>query len=68
MSLGYQVTINISWTQKSREVLDFIQADLGGSIVFNKTTLAYCLTIKAKPAVGKLLSILQHIACEVLNV
>ena len=72
MSLGYQVTINISWTQKSREVLDFIQVNFGGSIVFNKTTLAYCLTIKAKPAspLGKEIYylFLQHIAYEVLNV
>jgi len=38
-------------------VLDFIQVNFGGSIVFNKATLAHCLVIKAKPAVGKLLSI-----------
>jgi hypothetical protein len=57
MSIGFQVTLNISWTQKNRQVLDFISSVFGGSIVYNSVTNAFCLTIKRKDQIGLLLSI-----------
>lgn len=57
MLSGFQVTVNIAWTQKNRQILDFIRSQFGGSIVYNKITCAYNLTIKRQDTIRLLLSI-----------
>jgi hypothetical protein len=57
MAIGFQITVNIAWSQKERQVLDYIHSSFGGTIVYNKVTCSYSLTIKRQDTIGLLLSI-----------
>lgn len=67
MLVGFQVTLNTSWTQRDRQVLDFINSVFRGTIVFNKATNSYNLTVKWQDTISILLSVSLVIHYAALN-
>lgn len=53
--LGVQITLNISWTQKSKKTLEFIAQEFKGAWSYNQTYKFWVYTIKRQSDVKKLL-------------
>ncbi|KAG2195735.1 hypothetical protein INT47_004839 [Mucor saturninus] len=53
--LGIQITLNISWTQKSRKTLELISQHFRGAWSYNKSHKFWVYTIKRQSEVKKLL-------------
>jgi len=61
MLSGYQATLNVSWTQKSKYILELISQHFKGSWSYNQTTDSWVFTIKRQSEVTRLLAIFSSI-------
>jgi len=57
MLSGYQATLNVSWTQKSKFILELISLHFQGSWAYNKVSDCWVFTIKRQSEVTRLLAI-----------
>lgn len=53
--LGVQLTLNISWTQKHKKILDLIASEFNGGFSYNKSLKFWVLTIKRQSDIKNLL-------------
>jgi len=59
MLSGFQATLNISWTQKHKDVLDFISRSFQGSWSYNKQKDSWAFTVKRQSEVTRLLALFE---------